>query len=86
MTLAEFWGIIPIMKPLDIWYEEREDKEMMNMKSNYVFKGRYVSMKVHDLEDDTYFLIDNATKKPILIGTREQILEEYDTRNGVENG
>lgn len=54
------------------------------LNSNFVFRGPFFSMKPHDLEDDTYFLIDNATEKPILIGTREQILEEYDRRNSLQ--
>lgn len=54
------------------------------LNSNFVFRGPFFSMKPHDLEDDTYFLIDNATEKPILIGTREQILEEYDHRNSLQ--
>lgn len=42
-------------------------------------------------DGENYMLIDNKTTEPILIGTREQILSEYDKRNnedipgGIEN-
>lgn len=52
----------------------------MNLNSNYVFKGAKVSMAEH-WDGENYMLIDNKTTEPILIGTREQILAEYDKRN-----
>lgn len=50
----------------------------MNINSNRIFKGAVVSIREHDIENDTFMLIENDTKKAICIGTREQILKKYD--------
>lgn len=46
-----------------------------------IFKGRIVDMRLHDLEDDTWMLCEHDTTVPIVIGSRESILEEYDKIN-----
>lgn len=48
------------------------------MEEAKIFRGRYVNMKLHDLEDDTWMLCRTDTGEPLVIGTRAQILEEYD--------
>lgn len=48
------------------------------MEEAKIFKGRFVCMKLHDLEDDTWMLCRTDTGEPLVIGTREQILTEYD--------
>lgn len=52
----------------------------MNMNKDYthVFKGKYVDMRPHDLEADTWMLCRAGTRIPLVIGTRAQILNEYD--------
>ncbi len=48
------------------------------MEEAKIFRGRYVNMRLHDLEDDTWMLCRTDTGEPLVIGTRAQILEEYD--------
>lgn len=50
----------------------------MNKDYTHVFKGRYVDMRPHDLGDDTWMLCRAGTRTPLVIGSREQILDEYD--------
>lgn len=51
---------------------------MVNKDYPHVFKGRYVDMRPHDLSDDTWMLCRAGTRIPLVIGSREQILDEYD--------
>lgn len=48
------------------------------MEEAKIFRGRYVNMRLHDLEDDTWMLCRTDTGEPLVIGTKAQILEEYD--------
>lgn len=43
-----------------------------------VLRGVYVDMRIHDLKDDTWMLCKAGTRTPLVIGTRSQILDEYD--------
>ena len=43
-----------------------------------VFRGRYVDMRLIDAEADTWSLCRAGEMQPLVIGTREQILDEYD--------
>lgn len=51
------------------------------MDNLYVFFGLFVDMHPHDLLDDTWMLTPAGTKKPLVIGSREQIMDEYDRIN-----
>lgn len=46
------------------------------MDSN-VLRGVYVDMRQH-WEEDTWMLCRAGTRIPLVIGSREQILDEYD--------
>lgn len=48
------------------------------MEEAKIFRGQFVCMRLHDLEDDTWMLCRTDTGEPLVIGTRAQILEEYD--------
>ena len=41
-------------------------------------RGRYVDMQLHDDLDDSWMLMRAATKKVLVIGSRTQIMNEYD--------
>lgn len=43
-----------------------------------VLRGKTVDMRIHDLQDDTWMLCRAGTQQPIVIGTRGQIMAEYD--------
>lgn len=43
-----------------------------------VFRGRYVDMRLVDAEADTWALCRSGETQLLVIGTREQILDEYD--------
>ena len=51
------------------------------MMSNNVFRGQYVDMRPHDLLDDTWMICLAGSRQPLVIGTRNQILDEYDKIN-----
>lgn len=53
----------------------------MNLNSNNVFRGALVSVYMA-ADDNDWLLIDNITEEPILIGSREDIVGEYDRING----
>ena len=44
------------------------------MEEAKIFRGQFVSMRLHDLEDDTWMLCRTDTGEPLVIGTRAQIL------------
>ena len=48
------------------------------MDETKVFRGRYVDMRLVDAEADTWALCRSGETQPIVIGTRNQILDEYD--------
>lgn len=50
------------------------------METANVLRGPLYNARKH-WENDTWILEDAITREPILIGTKEQILEEYDIRN-----
>lgn len=41
-------------------------------------RGRYVDMQLHDDLDDSWMLMRAATKEVLVIGSRTQIMNEYD--------
>lgn len=43
-----------------------------------VLRGVYVDMRIHDRIDDTWMLCRAGTRAPLVIGTRGQIMAEYD--------
>ena len=48
-------------------------------------RGTHVDMRKHwdwSMDNDVWILEDAATHEPLLIGKREQIMNEYDRRNG----
>lgn len=52
--------------------------------SSDILRGFFVSMRRHwdwSPDNDLWILEDSATHEPLLIGTREQVLHEYDLRN-----
>lgn len=52
------------------------------METANVLRGPLYNARKHwDRDNDTWMLEDATTRETILIGTREQILEEYDIRN-----
>ena len=54
---------------------------MLEQDYTRIFKGRYVDMRLHDLEEDTWMLCEHDTTVPIVIGSRESIIIEYDKIN-----
>ena len=48
------------------------------MNEAKIFRGRYVDMRLVDAEADTWSLCRAGEMQPLVIGTREQILDEYD--------
>lgn len=54
---------------------------MQNIKeTSDVLKGLKVNARKH-WDGENWILEDAKTRKPLLIGTRDQILDEYDRRN-----
>lgn len=51
------------------------------MDNLYVFTGPSVDMRPHDLLDDTWMLTLAGSKNPLVIGSRQQIMSEYDRIN-----
>lgn len=49
--------------------------------SLYIFRGLYVDMHPHDLSNDTWMLTLAGSKNPLVIGSRKQIMDEYDRVN-----
>ena len=41
-------------------------------------RGRYVDMQLHDDLDDSWMLMRAGTKEVLVIGSRTQIMNEYD--------
>lgn len=46
-----------------------------------VFKGRKVDMRPHYLDEDSWELVKHGTREILMVGTREQIMGEYDRIN-----
>lgn len=46
-----------------------------------VLRGRVVDMRVHDLEDDTWMICRSGSRAPVVIGSKEQIMTEFDKIN-----
>lgn len=47
----------------------------------YVFHGPYVDMRPHYLLDKTWMLTLAGSRKPLVIGSYQQIINEYDRIN-----
>lgn len=48
---------------------------------NGLLRGPVVDARIHDLIDDTWMLCKAGLRTPLVIGTREQIISQYDKIN-----